>query len=207
MAVTTAKLNDDDVPAGAPDLFFMVLAYIVVVVGLVVGYVWKYVKPQVFAPVQGVSIFAALYIFAQCIERVIEPFTSFLGSAKDDDGTKFKKKAALQQFASAPVGKDTGAGCQGAAQPGGDYLGDRLLAGDASERWSWNLPASYGRSQGCTCVGRHTRDRLGNWLRHEAAARPHLQPAGQFQPERAIRRQEADLKDLALEDRDAWWTA
>ena len=106
MAVAQAQLNDDDVPAGAPDLFFMVLAYIVVVVGLVVGYLlWKYVKPEVFTPVQGVSIFAALYIFAQCIERIIEPFTSFLGSAKDDAGTKFKKKAALQQFASAPSAK------------------------------------------------------------------------------------------------------
>ena len=102
----TAVLTDGDVPAGAPDTFWVVLAYVVMGAGVLAGWLlWKYVKPLNFVPVQGMSIFAALYIFAQIIERVMEPFSSLLGSAKDDKQVKFTKKEALQQFAQEPSPK------------------------------------------------------------------------------------------------------
>lgn len=86
--------SSDKVPAGPPDLSYTIVAYIVIVVATGVGWlVWKAVKPPVFVAAQGVSIFACLYIFAQVIERILEPLSSYL------DGEK--KKAALETLSSA----------------------------------------------------------------------------------------------------------
>jgi hypothetical protein len=44
--------------------------------------IWKGIQPGEFVPIEGVSIFAALYIMAQVIERVLEPFSSYIGAAE-----------------------------------------------------------------------------------------------------------------------------
>jgi len=98
-----------DVPAGPPSISYMVVAYIVVIAGAYLSWLlYKHVKPQPPVAVQGVSIFAALYVFAQCIERVMEPFTSWLGwtAAKvnptDERKRLVTKKAALMLMADTP---------------------------------------------------------------------------------------------------------
>src|SRR5262249_8541398 len=48
---------------------------------------WGLVSPGQFSPAAGFSAFAPLYLLAQGIERLLEPFTKFLGSS-DDDGTR-----------------------------------------------------------------------------------------------------------------------
>ena len=64
-------------------------AYVVIGLGVLAGWVlWKVVKPQDFTPAPGVSVFALLYIFAQTIERVLEPFTSKIGGAPNPDAGK-----------------------------------------------------------------------------------------------------------------------
>src|SRR2546429_98649 len=48
---------------------------------------WKWRHPTPFHPGADFTIFAPLYIFAQAIERFVEPFTSYLGDAMKPDGS------------------------------------------------------------------------------------------------------------------------
>ncbi len=65
---------------------YLLGAYVVIGFGVLAGWVlWKVVKPHDFVPEPGVSVFALLYIFAQTIERVLEPLTSHIGGAPNPD--------------------------------------------------------------------------------------------------------------------------
>jgi hypothetical protein len=80
-------------------------AYAVAIAGLLIGWgLWKWLKPSGFQPAPGISIFALLYIFAQAIERILEPFSSYVGSA-EVDGQTVSKTAALSALAAAPSPK------------------------------------------------------------------------------------------------------
>ena len=80
-------------PAINADVSAVLLAYLLVAAGIGAGIgLWAWRDPTSFPPGAGVSVFAPLYILAQAIERFIEPFSSYLGSAKPDGGTKADKK-------------------------------------------------------------------------------------------------------------------
>jgi hypothetical protein len=85
-------------PSTPPELSFVIGSYLTIGLGMLVGWaIWKGVNPHDYKPAPGVSIFAALYIFAQSIERVLEPLSSFL----DKTSAKLNKKAAVSALASA----------------------------------------------------------------------------------------------------------
>jgi hypothetical protein len=78
------------------------IAYAVVVSGAFIGWgLWNWINPSDYHPAAGVSIFALLYIFAQSIERILEPFSSYVGSATVD-GKTVSKAAALRALAADP---------------------------------------------------------------------------------------------------------
>jgi hypothetical protein len=80
----------------------IIWAYVIAAAGLALGYgLWRWLKPHGFHPAPGVSIFALLYIFAQAIERILEPFSSYFGSAKVN-GQNVSKTAALSDLAANP---------------------------------------------------------------------------------------------------------
>jgi hypothetical protein len=80
-------------PAINADVSAVLLGYLLVAAGIGAGIgLWAWRDPTSFTPGAGVSVFAPLYILAQAIERFIEPFSSFLGSAARDSGNKDKKK-------------------------------------------------------------------------------------------------------------------
>ncbi|KIQ65543.1 hypothetical protein TR51_16970 [Kitasatospora griseola] len=55
---------------------YIAAAYILVIVGGILSWVGDFVRhPAVPQVVQGLGIFAALYVAAQAIERLVEPFT------------------------------------------------------------------------------------------------------------------------------------
>jgi uncharacterized membrane protein YfcA len=91
----------DDPPARIP-WRHIIGAYVVAGVGLLIGWaLWKWLKPHAFKPAPGISIFALLYIFAQATERILEPFSSYVGSA-EVDGQKVSKTAAPSALAANP---------------------------------------------------------------------------------------------------------
>jgi hypothetical protein len=70
------------VPTQGPDALWVGLGYLLLIVGLVLGWaLWKLIDPKPLVAAAGFSIFAPLYILAQGIERLIEPFSKFFGSA------------------------------------------------------------------------------------------------------------------------------
>jgi hypothetical protein len=75
-----------------PDRFILV-AYAVVAVGVFLGWgAWKLSDPEAFTPPDGISIFAVLFIFAQAIERGLEPLTNYAGNLADGLDTHGKAK-------------------------------------------------------------------------------------------------------------------
>ncbi len=73
----TDDKNKPQVPAGPPDGLHMAVAYSILAAGVIAGMVfWWLFHPSAFKPAPGISIFAAIYIFAQGIERLMEPLSS-----------------------------------------------------------------------------------------------------------------------------------
>jgi hypothetical protein len=68
-------------PLTRPELGYLAIVLVAVVVGAVVGIVLDDGK-RVYSPPDGVSIFALFYIAAQAIERLLEPLSSFYGRTK-----------------------------------------------------------------------------------------------------------------------------
>jgi hypothetical protein len=97
-------------PAINADVGAVLIAYGLVLAGIGVGIgLWAWRDPSSFTPGDGISVFAPLYILAQAIERFIEPFSSYLGSAKPDDqadGDKKKKPEAVKLLNEAIVDRD-----------------------------------------------------------------------------------------------------
>ena len=62
------------------DPLYVELAYVVVAAGMIIGaFVVAARNPQMPKAVAGVNVFAALYVAAQAIERVLEPIREWLG--------------------------------------------------------------------------------------------------------------------------------
>ena len=69
------------VPTKPADLPYVAAAYILVVVGAVVGVaVLQVANPPKFAVAAGFSVFAGLYIVAQGIERILDPVTRLVSA-------------------------------------------------------------------------------------------------------------------------------
>lgn len=76
------------------DLAWVVSAWLLVVGGAFAGYgLYEWIDPKAFAPGPEISLFAPLYILAQGIERLLEPFTPAFGSAEG----KTKKEAVNER--------------------------------------------------------------------------------------------------------------
>jgi len=59
------------------------IAYALIGLGVVVGWLlYSRLKPHDFVPAPGVSVFALLYIFAQAIERTLEPVSELFAEDK-----------------------------------------------------------------------------------------------------------------------------
>jgi len=100
-------------PALKPDVDAVLIAYVLVAAGVALGLaLWAWRDPSGFTPGAGISVFAPLYILAQAIERFIEPFSSYLGSAAPDDAPadqpagKKNKADALELLNQAIATKD-----------------------------------------------------------------------------------------------------
>lgn len=75
---------------------WLLASYAVVAGGAIVAVLlWWWRNPAPFSPASGISVFAPLYILAQAIERVIDPFTSFVTAKAPDDSAKKKDGTAI----------------------------------------------------------------------------------------------------------------
>lgn len=64
---------------------FFVIGFALVAAGWAWGYrITTQVKPVPFTPVEGISIFAVMYVFAQALERFLEPILRLYSGKKDD---------------------------------------------------------------------------------------------------------------------------
>jgi hypothetical protein len=81
-----------------PDTVWVIAAY-----GLVVGsaalawLLYKLIDPAAPVVAPGLSALAPIYILAQGIERLLEPFSKLLGSTTDDAGARTSKEQARTQ--------------------------------------------------------------------------------------------------------------
>jgi len=82
------------VPAGAPmaaarpvltaEGEFILAGYALIVLGALAGWgLWRLVEPVGFTPAPEMSAFAVLYVFAQGIERVLEPLMKLAGAVAE----------------------------------------------------------------------------------------------------------------------------
>jgi hypothetical protein len=95
-------------PAVTADPAFIAGAYVIVVLGAALGIsLWYVLDPEPFTAGAGFSVFAPLYILAQSIERLLEPFATYMGSAKAD-GKMTRKPDAKQKVYEALVAGDAG---------------------------------------------------------------------------------------------------
>jgi hypothetical protein len=97
--VPAAEPVTEDVAAAArederPDFAWVVTAWLLVVGGAFAGYgLYEWIDPKAFEPGADISLFAPLYILAQGIERLLEPFTSAFGKTEG----KTKNEAANER--------------------------------------------------------------------------------------------------------------
>jgi hypothetical protein len=81
-AVPEAKASDKASIHAEPT--FIGLAYLLVGAGAILAWLlWKWFDPKGFKPAPDISAFAVLYVFAQSIERLLEPLTQWAGRAND----------------------------------------------------------------------------------------------------------------------------
>jgi hypothetical protein len=70
--------TDNEDNAVVPDQNSVIFTAVLVVVGCLVGVA---IHHEAFTPVAGISVFAAMYVVAQVIERLQEPFVPWVGRA------------------------------------------------------------------------------------------------------------------------------
>jgi hypothetical protein len=89
-------------PAISADVPYVAGAYVLIAAGWLVAWLlWKWRDPAPFTPVAGVTAFAPLYIFAQAIERLLEPFSSLMAKATAPSGEAVTKDAAMSRVLTA----------------------------------------------------------------------------------------------------------
>jgi hypothetical protein len=89
------------------DPAWILAGYLLIGLGWLAGWgLWAWRDPAAFKGTADVTIFAPLYIFAQAIERLIEPFSSFLGAAKANgsEGLVSKNKALTNLYEAVKAG-------------------------------------------------------------------------------------------------------
>jgi hypothetical protein len=81
-----------------PDTSWVVMGYALVILGAVAAWVlfWR-IDPKPFVAAAGFSAFAPLYVLAQSIERVMEPFVKYLGSTDDEKEEGSDKKTTKDE--------------------------------------------------------------------------------------------------------------
>jgi hypothetical protein len=80
----------------AADFAYVVGGYALIGVGWLAAWLlWKWREPIPYVPAAGVTAFAPLYIFAQAIERILEPFSQYLGGASGPAGQSVGKETAM----------------------------------------------------------------------------------------------------------------
>jgi hypothetical protein len=113
-------------PPASVSVTWVFVSYVFIVAGAGLGILfWWLRNPAPFSPASGISVFAPLYILAQAIERVIEPFTSLIPSKAPDDKGKDKSGDAITQGHS--VRKDVAA----------HNVNLALVDGDAKQAADW----------------------------------------------------------------------
>lgn len=88
----------------------MVISFILVILGAVASsliFLWQ--DPKLYVPAAGISIFAPMYVIAQAIERLMEPFTKYLGAAPNASGQNTSKQHAMEQLEIQIAAGDLGA--------------------------------------------------------------------------------------------------
>lgn len=97
-AVTTETVAGSAADDG-PDERWRIGGFAFIVVGALVGWLlWKVRDPKPFNPGAAFSMFAPLYILAQSIERLLEPFSDAWGQTKGTDNqTKSKTDAKKER--------------------------------------------------------------------------------------------------------------
>lgn len=80
-------------PTTGPDVVWVIIALALVVAGGFAAWgIYEWQEPELFVPAAGISVFAPMYVIAQAIERLLEPFTSMLGGKPADSSEEAKKK-------------------------------------------------------------------------------------------------------------------
>lgn len=82
--------------SGGADPGWALAAYVLIIAAALAGWGLYETLDPTLAVAAGFSAFAPLYILAQAIERLLEPFTKHLG-ATTSEGQKVKKEQALAQ--------------------------------------------------------------------------------------------------------------
>jgi hypothetical protein len=76
-----------------PDVVWVIIAFALVIGGGFAAWgIYEWQKPSPFLPAAGISVFAPMYVIAQAIERLLEPFTSMLGGKPAEGDEEAKKK-------------------------------------------------------------------------------------------------------------------
>jgi hypothetical protein len=97
-AVVLEKPVVGTAPPQGPDASWTLVAFFFVIGAGVGGWVlYELLEPTPFQAGAGFSAFAPLYILAQGIERLIEPFSNLLGRTKEDGDKKTKKEAVEER--------------------------------------------------------------------------------------------------------------
>ncbi len=118
------------------------IAYGLVLVAAFVAWgIYEAFDPDAFVPVPGIGMFAVLYIVAQALERILEPFAPLVAKTKEGDTTLTKSQAEGARniaAAAAETATDPGtAGTQTAAAAQAQAAMDRARRN--ATLWIWAL--------------------------------------------------------------------
>lgn len=80
--------------AKGPDVTWVVLAFLLIIGGAFAAWgLYEGIEPDPFEPAAGFTIFGPLYILAQAIERLLEPFSKYLATANANGQTTTRPEA------------------------------------------------------------------------------------------------------------------
>jgi hypothetical protein len=101
--------NAGAAPSTGPDTLWVVVGFGLVVVGAFASWrLFEWHAPEPFEPAAGISVFAPMYVIAQAIERLLEPFARMVPAKAEADGTaeNVKKDDAMAKVEHYVAGDD-----------------------------------------------------------------------------------------------------